>query len=84
MNVNSIRVGMNFTPVVPITDRNNPWGTGPNGGWPGMHYSFNSAHGGGVQFVKMDGSVQFITDNIKLSILHNLVNRLDRNVLEDF
>jgi prepilin-type N-terminal cleavage/methylation domain-containing protein len=84
MNVASIRVGMNFTPIQPITDRNNPWGTGPNGGWPGMHYSFNSAHTGGVQFVKMDGSVQFITDNIKFSILQNLANRTDKNVLEEF
>ncbi|WP_372719016.1 DUF1559 domain-containing protein [Novipirellula sp.] len=78
-NYASVRRGINFSP----TAANNPWGTGQNGGWPGNHSIFNSAHPGGAQFLRMDGSVQFVTENINFQTLSKLVNRRDGETIEE-
>ncbi|WP_081614181.1 DUF1559 domain-containing protein [Novipirellula maiorica] len=65
------------------TASNNPWGTGQNGGWPGNHSIFNSTHPGGAQFLRMDGSVQFVTENLNFETLSKLVNRRDGETIEE-
>ncbi len=41
---------------------------------------FNSMHSGGVQFVLGDGSVKFMSNNVAMSILRNLIHRSDGNL----
>jgi prepilin-type N-terminal cleavage/methylation domain-containing protein/prepilin-type processing-associated H-X9-DG protein len=42
-----------------------------------------SRHTGGVQMLRCDGSVQFLTDSIELATLYNLCDRDDGNVLSN-
>lgn len=87
MNVASFRAGINYTPVAPASRYGTPsgiFGTGPYGAGPGMHSIFRSAHVGGAQFTRLDGSVQFISENIRLTILNKLANRMDKTVIEEF
>lgn len=86
MNVSSMRAGINYTPVAPATRHGNPgiFGVGFWGSVPGMHTPFTSAHVGGAQFLRLDGSVQFISENIRFDILEKLANRMDGKVVEEF
>ncbi len=85
-NVASLRAGINYTPVAPATRHGNPgiFGVGSWGSVPGSHTPFNSAHIGGAQFIRVDGSVQFISENVRFSILEKLSNRMDREIIEEF
>ncbi len=88
MNVASFRAGINYTPVEPSGTRYGTptglFGTGPWGSGPGMHSIFRSAHPGGAQFVRADGSVQFISENLRMTILNRLANRSDKQTIEEF
>jgi len=86
VNVASLRAGINYTPVAPARHHGNPgiFGVGFWGSRPGSHTPFTSAHVGGAQFLRLDGSVQFVSENVRFEILENLANRMDRNVLEEF
>ena len=46
--------------------------------------TFGSMHKGGAQFVMVDGSVQFISENINLGTYQNLAIRNDGQVLGEF
>jgi prepilin-type N-terminal cleavage/methylation domain-containing protein len=45
---------------------------------------FSSHHAGGALFALGDGSVRFISQDIDISVYHNLGNRDDGNILDDF
>lgn len=79
MNITSTRVGINFSPT---ESRYVPHGIGPYWyGRPGRHSIINSAHSGGAQFVMSDGSVRFVTENVRFDILGLLTNRADQKVI---
>lgn len=81
LNIASTRVGINYSPTNRFLD---PYGIGPYWyGRPGHHTIFTSTHGGGAQFVKGDGSVEFITESIRFSILSLLSNREDRQPINN-
>ncbi|WP_145275663.1 DUF1559 domain-containing protein [Planctomycetes bacterium SV_7m_r] len=81
LNIASTRVGINYSPTNRYLD---PYGIGPYWyGRPGHHTIFTSTHGGGAQFAKADGSVEFITESIRFSILSLLSNREDREPIND-
>lgn len=81
MNVSSTRVGINY---VTTQGRYTPHGIGPYWyGRPGHHTVFVSAHPGGAQFVRADGSVRFISENIRFDVLSQLANREDGEVIPE-
>ncbi|MEM7558129.1 MAG: DUF1559 domain-containing protein [Planctomycetota bacterium] len=45
---------------------------------------FSSFHTGGAQFVMADGSVHFLSENIQTSVLANLANRADGELINEF
>jgi prepilin-type processing-associated H-X9-DG protein len=49
--------------------------------WP---RSFRSDHVGGVQFVFVDGSVHFVSENIDASVLDGLATRNGGEVVNEF
>ncbi len=80
MNVASTRAGINLV----ASGRHSPFGIGPYWyGRPGYHTVFNSAHPGGAQFTRADGSVRFISENIRFDILTRLSNREDGQVVSE-
>ncbi len=48
------------------------------------NYVFSSSHVGGAHFLKADGSVNFISENISATIYENLGNRRDGQVLGEY
>lgn len=61
--------------------------TVPNLGGPGpasWFHGFGSNHPGGAHFVRGDGSVKFISENINDSTYANLANKSDGNVTGDY
>ncbi len=79
MNISSTRVGVNY---VSTQGRYTPHGIGPYWyGRPGHHTVFGSAHPGGAQFTLGDGSVRFVSENIRFDILSYLANRADGEVI---
>lgn len=79
MNISSTRVGVNY---VSTQGRYTPHGIGPYWyGRPGHHTVFGSAHPGGAQFTLGDGSVRFVSENIRFDILSFLANRADGEVI---
>ncbi len=50
----------------------------------GANYTFSSNHVGGCHFVKADGSVHFISENINATTYENLGNRKDGQVLGEY
>lgn len=78
MNISSSRVGINYV----ATSRYTPHGIGPYWyGRPGHHSIFTSAHPGGAQFTLGDGSVRFLSENMRFEIFSLLTNRADGQVV---
>ncbi|MDA1018297.1 MAG: DUF1559 domain-containing protein [Planctomycetota bacterium] len=50
----------------------------------GSNKPIQSAHTGGAQVCLGDGSVRFVTDNLNFTILQNLANRNDGNVIPEW
>lgn len=50
----------------------------------GADHVFSSSHVGGAHFLKADGSVSFISENLNATTYENLGNRRDGNVLGEY
>jgi prepilin-type N-terminal cleavage/methylation domain-containing protein len=77
--------GWNYTNGVVIGQQINSKG-GCGGGGSGCPYAWGpgSAHVGGMQYLKADGGVAFISENVAYSILQGLVTSSGAEVLGDY
>ncbi len=68
-----------YTPQVPEF----PACTATGGNW-NLHWGFRSSHTGGAQFLLVDGSVRFLSQNLDYRTYQNLGCRFDGKVLGEF